>query len=119
MLRFDSTDLDRKLNAVLDTLARQPSPDLVRAIGEEVVQQTRDRIEDEKRAPDGTPWQPWAPAYAATRGAQHSLLIDTEDLLSSIKTIQRGNAVQVGSALVYARRQDTARPFIGLSDQNE
>lgn len=119
MLRFDTTELDRKLNAVLDVLAKQPVPDLMRAIGAEVQQQTRDRIEDEKRAPDGTPWQPWSKAYAATRGAQHSLLIDTEDLLGSIKTIQRGNAVQVGSALVYARKQDAARGFIGLSEDNE
>lgn len=119
MLRFDTTELDRKLNAVLDVLARQPAPDLVSAVGAEVQQQTRDRIEDEKRDPAGKPWAPWSPAYAATRGAQHSLLIDTGDLLASIKTIQRGNAVQVGSALVYARKQDAAREFIGLSESNE
>lgn len=119
MLRVDTADMDRKLNAVLDRLSRQPTPDLVRAVGDEVRFQIQHRIENEKRDPDGKPWRPWSDVYAKTRGPQHSLLIDTGDLLESIETIQRGNAVQVGSSLVYARKQDAAREFVGLGADGE
>ncbi|MFD2252674.1 phage virion morphogenesis protein [Pseudochelatococcus lubricantis] len=109
-------------------------------MGELIWKQTRDRIEDEKTAPDGTPWKP--------NQAGKPTLYREGNLSRSIEFEPAGSTVAVGSSLIYARihqlggeirpvRADLlkfrkpdggwvsaksvtipARPYLGLSDEN-
>lgn len=89
---------------------------------------TRERF-DTKVAPDGTPWVPWSEAYDDTREDWHSLLVEEGDLRDSIASYSSGTEVEVGSNLIYAAHQHfggdeigsgiPARPYLGLSDQDE
>ncbi|TDT86401.1 phage virion morphogenesis protein [Pseudodesulfovibrio indicus] len=99
--------------------------------------QTRRRIDEEKTAPDGTPWEPWSESYAASRHHGQSLLNASGALLDSIAYAVGigGDHVEWGSNLVYAaahnfgldmslvgsRRRITipAREYLGLSVENE
>ncbi len=92
-----TVDLDRALladaAAVLDRLGTGFLPQLAQDIGAMIERQTKDRIQTEKTAPDGTPWAPWSDRYAATRNTgnrrANSLLIDSENLLGSIQDYTR------------------------------
>ena len=90
---------------------------------------TRDRF-DTKLAPDGTPWEPWSEAYDETRNhGVHSLLVEEGGLRDSIASYSSGAEVEVGSNLIYAAHHHfggdeigsgiPARPFLGISDQDE
>lgn len=131
------TGLD-EVEARLALIVRQVSrrdPSLAEVVGALVENQTRRRLQDEKRSPSGVPWAPWSPAYAATRHGNHSLLIDTGALQDSIQYLVDGDDIEVGSNLVYAHRQQEgdnfdsgslgdlvggipARPFLGVSAEN-
>lgn len=104
--------------------------DVVFAIGELIVTQTKTRIADEKRGPDGEAWAPWSAAYAATRSGGHSLLQGEGHLLDSISNHSRGLEAIVGTNLVYGAAQQfgleaedgsgglPAREYLGLSAEN-
>lgn len=121
--------------------------DLADAIGALVEDQTRHRIDSEKKGPDGTPWPKWSSGYAATRHGGQSLLIGAGHFLASVQNYTVGNVAQVGSNLVYAGLPQfggtirpkngkslvfnlgktkvfaksvtiPARPYLGLSDEN-
>jgi hypothetical protein len=87
-------------------------------VGELVRTQTKHRIEREKKAPDGTPWAPWSAAYAQTRGPQHSLLIDTRDMVDGLDMQYSGPDAIVSSDRPYAGKNQATRPFLGISDAN-
>lgn len=124
--------LDARTMAVIEgALARLGSEGIERmtaGIGTLVERQTKDRITDEKTAPDGTPWAPWSARYAATRNTgsrrANSLLIDSENLLESIQDYSAGDTVRVGTRTPYSAIQQfggrgiPARPYLGLSDAN-
>jgi phage virion morphogenesis protein len=138
-----STDLIVSLGAVerlaerialLGDMDTRPLMDEVGALGES---QTKRRIDEEKTAPDGTPWPAWSESYAATRHHGQSLLVASQALLDSIDHVVGigGDFAEWGSNLVYAaahqngldmslvgsRRRITipARTFLGLSAENE
>lgn len=77
--------------------------ELLNIIGGVAESQTRRRIQTEKTAPDGTPWQDWATPYAKTRHGNQSLLQADGGLLDSIEFNVKGDAVHLGSPLAYAR----------------
>jgi len=89
---------------------------------------TRERFET-KEAPDGADWPAWSDDYAATRKPHHSLLLGEGDLMGSIASLTSAGQVEVGSNLVYAAHHHfggvdigsgvPARPFLGVSDQDE
>lgn len=89
---------------------------------------TRNRF-DTKTAPDGSAWVPWSEAYDDTREDHHSLLVEGGGLRDSIASYSSGSDVQVGSNLVYAAHHQfggeetgsgiPARPYLGLSDEDE
>lgn len=95
-------------------------------LAELVVNQTKLRLDEEKAAPDGTPWPAWSAEYAATRKGRHSLLIGEGLMQASISAFVRGNEISVGSGLVQVATHQfgsedgttPARPFLGLSDDN-
>lgn len=108
---------------------------LMDAIGFAVENQTRDRIANDKRSPQGKPWAPWSPAYAGTRNAGQSLLQSEGDLLDTLTYAVDidGEAVEIGSNEPYAAIQQFGgksgmppgpaaippRPYLGLSNENE
>lgn len=111
------------MDALLKRLTRiekgLKSPGVVkRDVGRLLVKQTKRRIETEKTSPDGRPWMPWTKEYAATRGAGHSLLIDTGGLLESIKARVRSDDVQITSDKTYAGFVNRSRTFLGVSRSN-
>jgi phage virion morphogenesis protein len=122
--------------AARSALSRLSAFDLDRmayAVGVLLEEQTKERIANEKRSPEGAPWAAWSPAYAATRDNRHSLLVGSGNpgLLESITNRTTGEAARVGSNLVYAAIHQfggqagrglaatiPARPYLGLSAAN-
>lgn len=107
--------------------------ELLQAAGAIAERGTRERIDEGKAGPDGTPWQKWSDKYAKTRRGSQSLLVADGGLLDSIamQVNPAGTEVAVGSNLVYAAVHQfgggelpegipasaiPARPYLGLSD---
>jgi phage virion morphogenesis protein len=135
-LRVDLQAL-RGLAGRIAALGNMDTRPLMDELGAAGVSQTQRRINSEKTAPDGTPWEPWSESYAKTRHGGHSLLVSNQDLLESNDHVVglTGDFVEWGSNLVYApahqygldmsvmgsRRRITvpARPYLGISAENE
>jgi len=106
---------------------------LMTAIAFEGESQTRRRVSEEKRAPDGAPWPSWSAGYAARRGGGSSLLEDGGDLVDSITSQAGDDYAEWGSNLVYFAIHDQGgtsdmapgpaaipqRQMLGVSDDNE
>ena len=90
--------IEQGLNEAIARIERLTALDrheLMDSIGRLVQLQTRQRIEVEKTAPNGTPWaKTW-------RGS--SILFNTGTLADSIDYLSNQHEVHVGSPLVYAR----------------
>lgn len=125
---------------LLGRITGLPENELLDLLGRQIQQQTRDRIEDEKTAPDGGPWKP-------NRSGTPTLYREG-NLSRSIEYEPAGSTVAVGSSLIYARIHQLggeirpvtaralhfkgrdgsdvfagsvtipARPYLGLSDEN-
>ena len=125
-LSVDDEELKRlakRVQAVLE-VAKKPQMVLFQ-LAQGVVDQTVARIEYEKTAPDGTRWAPWSPRYAATRDPGDSLLIDSRDLVDSIESRVAGKSFAVWTEIEYAgplqfgTSRMPARPFLGVSRENQ
>jgi phage virion morphogenesis protein len=109
----------------LRRLNRSAMDELLDQAGAVIASQTRQRIHDEKTAPDGSQWKPWSVGYARTRRANHSLLMNDGHLHDSITHNIVGGAVEIGSNRAYAAVHQyghgdiPARPYLGISTQNE
>ena len=102
-------------------------PDLLDHLGGVLVAQTRFRIEDEKRSPEGDDWQAWSDDYEARRPAGRSLLYGEGDLEESIEAFVQGEELILGSDEPYAAVHQfgsegdgpiPARPYLGISAEN-
>ena len=85
--------------------------------GDAITEDTRLRLEDDKVGPNGERWPEWSPAYAATRGPEHKLLFDTGDLSRSMDAQRRGDVLDFGSPLPYAKRNQATRPYVGVGKE--
>lgn len=113
----------------LTGLSGQRAQALLDVVGSEIESQTRRRIAEEKKAPGGEAWAPWSEEYAVRRPSRGGILELEGHLLDSITYEVGDAAVEVGSNLAYARRHQEgdeegdggmpARPFVGLSGENE
>ena len=109
---------------MLDRLSRLDTQRLLTQVGGELEAQTRERLSETKTAPDGKPWKPWSRRYAARAKPNAKLLERTGKMIDSIAFEVGGDAVTVGSNMVYAathqfgRGNIPARPFLGVSDEN-
>lgn len=127
-LVFDLSALARRSHQVA-ALADLNTGALLDSIGQEVAEQTRDRVLNEKESPDGVPWVSWSDSYAETRHSGQSLLVSNGHLADSIQHVVAGDNVEVGSNLVYAAIHHFGgaevgmpipeRPYLGISAQNE
>lgn len=92
---------------------------LARSIANALVEIAERRVRSTKTAPDGTPWAPWASSYAATRSGQHSLLMDTRELLRSFEPYVSGAGLVAGvrNTADHAGYVQEKRPFLGIGRQ--
>ncbi|MCY1286890.1 phage virion morphogenesis protein [compost metagenome] len=117
---------DPRLAGRLDRLAQLDVEQLLDGIGAEVESQTRRRIQVDKASPANEPWSDWSAEYATTRHSGQSLLQGEGHLANSITYNVDGNAVLVGSPLIYAAthqfgdadRGIDQREFLGLEGQD-
>jgi phage virion morphogenesis protein len=93
-IRIDDSDLAARL-VQIEGLADAPKDELANGIGRLVQEQTRRRIEEEKTAPDGTPWKP--------NRAGTSILYAEGHLSRSVDYVASSHGVTIGSGLIYAR----------------
>lgn len=115
----------RRLDRITGLRTRQ----LLDLVGSEIESQTRRRLAEEKQAPVGAAWPSWSEDYQERRPAKGGLLELEGHLLDSITYNVADDSVEVGSNIVYARRHQDgdeegedgipARPFLGLSPENE
>ena len=104
-LQYDMSQLDVAASA-LNSISGLIEPAIItNTVAAVVESQTRRRIQEEKEAPDGTPWADWSPGYAETRHSGQSLLQGESELLDTIFGEQRGDDAVVGSPLIYAAIQ--------------
>lgn len=120
--------LNTRLNRMLARV-KQPEPAMEQIAGL-LESQTKGRFQggdDEKHAPDGSPWAEWSPNYAATRTpGVHSLLINKGLLEGDIAGDFDDTLSRVSASLEYAlthqfgdeSRGIHARPYMGLSAAN-
>jgi phage gpG-like protein len=128
-LQIGTDELERLQRRLLKA-ARVDFVKLLAGLGALVENQSRNRIQNTKRGPDGGLWDPWSDKYAASKhGAAnhqphpgehfesqgHSLLSLSGALLDSIHWRTTFDELEVGSNLVYAGRQNKTRTFLGLS----
>lgn len=122
--------VDKDSFAGLHHMAKQlkDPKDMLREIGDVVVEDIKQRITTTKKDPNEVAWAPWAPSTAKARqrkgNAALGLLNDSGALLQSIThKLTSNNKLQVGTALHYAAYLNDgtpkmpARPFIGVSDR--
>ena len=93
-LEIRETGLEAALSLV-QGLENAPKQELADGIGRLVQEQTRQRIEEEKRSPQGAAWKP--------NITRTGILYRSGALSRSIDYIPTPESVTIGSALVYAR----------------
>lgn len=103
---------------VLQRLRRLADRDLYAQIGDQIVKRTKARFKT-KTSPEGQRWKDWSDAYAATRPAGKSLLIDEGDLERSIESRVAGDRLQVYSTEPHAAAVNHRRVFFGISSSDE
>ncbi len=96
------------------------------AVASEGENQTRRRIAEEKTDPAGAKWDDWSEEYSARRPSKGGLLELEAHLRDSITSEVVGDAILVGSNLVYARVHNEGdkamgipeRRYLGFSEEN-
>ena len=135
-IELDLTELralNQALSAGLRGLLQADRGQLLTDLGVELEGQTKERF-DERRAPDGSRWQPWAPATKRLRRGGGGLLVRSGELRESITHVVAGDELQVGSNKVYAAVHQyghtfdkptafgtptiPARPYLGISERD-
>ena len=133
---------DRQLLDALGRLARQLEDprDVFEEWGEYLLTSTKERFRV-KEAPDGSPWAPNAPSVVRRKGRDDPLIGETGLLADRIHYRVTRNHLEVGSPMEYAATQHfgakrgdfgttssgrpipwgdiPARPFLGLSEEDE
>lgn len=112
-----------RLNRVLDRLGGVDTGQVLSVLGGLVEEQTKNRLIDDKKSPDGTRWPSWSPWYAETRHGNQNLLQSEGHLIDSIQSIMGFTRVEVGTNLIYAathqfgdaKRGIPRREFLGVS----
>ena len=126
-MKFDIRIDDRQAVRALRELRRRGEnlEPAMRSIGELLLNSTRARF-DSERSPDGVPWQPLAPRTLARKKRNRDKILTEEGRLRGTLAYQAGaDWVEVGSPLIYGathqfgRGPIPARPYLGLSPEDE
>ncbi|QOJ20349.1 MAG: phage virion morphogenesis protein [Gammaproteobacteria bacterium] len=127
---YDDQEVTRLLQRLIDA-GGNPRPALLE-IGEELVDSTKKRFETES-GPDGTPWARNKASTIKRKGRDKPLTAGGT-LMDQINYQLSDDTLEVGSPTVYAAMQQfggtkaefphlwgdiPARPFIGISDEDE
>ena len=138
-IEIDDTAVRQALNRLI-AAGRDMTP-LMRDIGEELLNSTRERFVDQE-GPDGTPWAPLSEATKRRKRRNAGKILTERGFLRGNLTYQAGpDAVVVGSPSIYAGTHQfgvargafgstskgqpilwgniPARPFLGLSTADE
>jgi len=148
-VKFDIRIDDREVQLAFNRLI-QAGEDLspaMRAIGEHMVNTTRERFRDEK-APDGTPWAPLSEVTLKRKKRNVDKILTERGYLSGTIAYREGpDFVEIGSSRIYASTHQfgaakgefggvrtslpgrsffqpipwgdiPARPFLGVSDED-
>ena len=110
--RLDSRDAQRAL-AAIERAGREPGM-LLRPIGVVLIRGTRDRMRREVD-PEGHPWEPLQPWYAAEKRGSR-MLMESGRLRGSITTAFDADTLAIGSKLPYSAVHQfgaTIRPVHG------
>lgn len=110
----------------LERMARAERDRLYDLVGGSLESQSRERLSETKRDPEGEPWKEWSEDYAKRRPAKGGILDLDGDLIDSIAFETEKDAIIVGSNLVYALthqegdddRRIPRRTYLGVSEQN-
>lgn len=103
-IRFDEFDMNKVLD-VFDKIEHEAEQARFwDGAGALITKQTVKRIADEKRAPDGSPWQSLNALYETSKSQSSSggMLEYEGNLRDSIHHNSSSTSTEVGSALVYA-----------------
>lgn len=120
---IDSELPDTIAHLLLVHTALGNASEVLDGIGATLKDSTRARIATGKSSPDGTPWQRLAPATLRQKGGD--ILIDTGQLHASIAYEVIGDTLFIGTSKTYGAyhqfgtTKTPARPFLGLSAQDE
>ncbi len=90
-------------------------------VGNQITESTKERIADEKHAPDGSAWKALDEKYAEykSRFSSGGLLEYSGYLLQSINyNPPTASEVVIGSSMQYAEYVQKARPFLGISNED-
>lgn len=91
-----------RLNQMMDNVADLDTEQMMLQVAGLMESQTRHRLANEKRAPDGTAWPAWSPSYAQSRQGGQSLLDSTGALIDSLSHYATKDEAVTGSNLPYA-----------------
>lgn len=139
-ITIDASDFDRIFKRLRSIFDFQPD-ELMTAVGSLGDSQTRRRIEEEKTAPDGTPWKPnhegtsilmesgqhllsslaWnASSDQAEWGATWEYAHVHQDGMTIVPKEAKALFFSVGGKAITAQKVTIpARPFVGISSENE
>ncbi len=89
---------------------------LALSVAEACAELAERRVRVTKTAPDGTPWHAWSASYARTRKSNHSLNVDTKELLRSFEATATpsGRYARVTNSAPHAGYAQGQRPFLGM-----
>lgn len=92
-MQVDDRGLEEEL-AKIEGIDTAPKQQLGEGIGRLVQEQTRQRIEEDKTAPDGTPWR--------ENRSNNPILFQSGALSRSVDYVADHDGVTVGSGMIYA-----------------
>jgi phage gpG-like protein len=111
---------DKGLALIQDSFSNADLEKFFSKLGPVLIQQTQDRIDVEKKAPDGSPWKPWEPKYARrqARFPGREMLKSTGRMRASLVSQAARTSVIMRPDVSYAVYVNRVRRFIGFSKEN-
>lgn len=130
-INVNSEAVEQAINDLLNKGEDLTAP--MKSIGEAMINRTQQRFRD-KQAPDGTPWTENSPVTRQRKGHGRVLEGASNELAKQFSHSASSDGVEWGSLMIYAAMQQyggskaafphlwgdiPARPFLGLSDDDE
>lgn len=121
--------LQARLEQAYEALDGDKSPILEVIAG--IVERSAQQRFIDKKSPDGIKWADLADSTLEAKNGRGSILVDRGDLMGSITAFASDDTVEVGADRDYAKYHQTgtnnadgslrmvARPFLGLSEEDE